>query len=721
MGWTSKNSGLPTGTQQCIAANATRVLVGYNDNNGVWQSTDKGATWSKIFDHSYITSIAISPTGSIFVGTGYNGLFVSRNDGQRFINVLNSSGSAFQIKINSGGKIYVCSSTDNLGSAPWLYMSSNNGQSFTRWEYHDAIGGVAVDGSTVYYSRWDSGDPGSYWIYKSTDGGSNFTALNKQTTLGRHLLISKAGTLIIADESDGIYRSADGGTTWTLNAIGACEACACDSEGNIFIATWGGGMYKSADDGVTFNAFNTGLAGVDIADVVCSGLNIWAIDYGYGVYASAPPPKIILSSPGIYGTHFPSGAVEVDPGGAVLFFITPDENYGVTDVLVDDVSVGARDYYLFENVSENHTITSIFGRIDMLNSNASKARGGGSSLFLYDRFSGTLVAPGTLREGSLTAADEPISEPDENGLPVQNGVTIIRKAEMLETNYSKLALEDGLLWHDVNLWTVNDRFTTIVKRIGVTIGYAGSWMRKKANVAVLTATREADVLTSALWALEGWYDPRNLRLLVAAEMQKNAGTTSIQDASDQEIALTLHGTSAVWASDKKSLLFNGTNYIEGSLAAADKIVGHNDATILMWFKKAAAQDQDTNILTLAGGKIRLFTGDTADGYLTAGIHTDPSTEVKVVVELGVIDDAWHCAVLSMTQGGTMRLHVDDMDPEQISIAGATGSDTVLFGIGGDGVNSGYAGRIGTVAVYVGNAFTADEAARWWNSTKELYQ
>ncbi len=60
------------------------------------------------------------------------------------------------------------------------------------------------------------------------------------------------------------------------------------------------------------------------------------------------------------GSIDPQGEVVVDGGQDAAFEIQPDEGYHIDDVLVDDQSIGPVSNYVFENVSENHTIHAIF-------------------------------------------------------------------------------------------------------------------------------------------------------------------------------------------------------------------------------------------------------------------------------------------------------------------------------------------------------------------------
>ncbi len=60
------------------------------------------------------------------------------------------------------------------------------------------------------------------------------------------------------------------------------------------------------------------------------------------------------------GTITPAGVSEVKLNDSITYTITPDEGYYICEVLVDGVSVGAVSEYVFENVTEEHTIRALF-------------------------------------------------------------------------------------------------------------------------------------------------------------------------------------------------------------------------------------------------------------------------------------------------------------------------------------------------------------------------
>ena len=68
----------------------------------------------------------------------------------------------------------------------------------------------------------------------------------------------------------------------------------------------------------------------------------------------------ITASAGPGGSISPPGAVSVNYCGSQTFTITPDTGYHISDVKVDDVSVGQVSSYTFSAVDKDHTIAATF-------------------------------------------------------------------------------------------------------------------------------------------------------------------------------------------------------------------------------------------------------------------------------------------------------------------------------------------------------------------------
>lgn len=81
-----------------------------------------------------------------------------------------------------------------------------------------------------------------------------------------------------------------------------------------------------------------------------------------GIYKIKQLPQCtitVIQTPN--GTITPVGPVSVNQGeDSPEFAITPDQNYQITNVLIDAVSAGILSSYIFQNVTENHEITASF-------------------------------------------------------------------------------------------------------------------------------------------------------------------------------------------------------------------------------------------------------------------------------------------------------------------------------------------------------------------------
>jgi len=66
-----------------------------------------------------------------------------------------------------------------------------------------------------------------------------------------------------------------------------------------------------------------------------------------------------------WGTITPVGTVAINDTTAQTFEITPITGYEIESLMIDDVSTEATSSYTFDNVTENHSITAIFRKIEL--------------------------------------------------------------------------------------------------------------------------------------------------------------------------------------------------------------------------------------------------------------------------------------------------------------------------------------------------------------------
>ncbi len=228
---------------------------------GVWKTTDYGTTWKNISDGFFSTSsigaIEVAPGNSavVYVGTGSDGLrsnvitgkgvYKSINAGKKWQHIgLEKVGQigAVEIHPQHSDTIFVAA----IGQAfqpnkeRGVYRSYNGGESWQQVLYlSDTIGAVDLefapdDPNTVYATMWRaerkpwtiiSGGYQAGGVYKSTDGGDNWTKLTNglpQGLIGKiDLGVSPADpnklyALVEAPEKEGgLYVSDNRGEVFT--------------------------------------------------------------------------------------------------------------------------------------------------------------------------------------------------------------------------------------------------------------------------------------------------------------------------------------------------------------------------------------------------------------------------------------------------------------------------------------------------------------------------
>lgn len=312
--------------------------IGVN-NGGVWKTTDAGRTWKPIFDDQptgSIGDIAIAPSDPnvIYVGCGEglqrpdlatgDGMYRSNDGGKTWTHLGLRDGqqiASIAVDPQDEKRLFVAVLGHPYGpnEERGIYRSTNGGQTFDRVLYKDEnTGAMQVeidpkDSSVVYADLW-AGRQGPWengaWqgpesgLFKSIDGGTTWTKLTKglptiEQGLGRiGFAISRSNpskiyaTVDAENKFAGIYTSDDAGENWTfLNGdprlwgrgsdFGELRVHPTDPN-TVFVANVG--SHKSTDGGKTFTPFKGAPGGDDYHRIWINpehpGIMLFAVDQG---------------------------------------------------------------------------------------------------------------------------------------------------------------------------------------------------------------------------------------------------------------------------------------------------------------------------------------------------------------------------------------------------------------------------------------------------------
>jgi photosystem II stability/assembly factor-like uncharacterized protein len=282
---------------------------------GVWKSLNAGRTWTPIFDKNSsasIGAIGIAPSNPnvVYVGTGEadmrdsigfgDGVYKSTDGGSTWTHVgLETTRQIGRVIVDprDPNVVFVAALGHVYGPHPdrGVYRSRDGGSTWQKVLFKDENTG-AIDlafepgnPQTIYAALWatrrppwfiyaPANGPGS-GLYKSTDGGTNWTPLTAGLPtegLGRMGIAISAATprrvYVVADAKEGgLFRSEDAGATFTKISSDQriwgrgwyFEKIAVDPKNPDIVYVPNTAVFKSVDGGKTWGAPIKGSPGGD--------------------------------------------------------------------------------------------------------------------------------------------------------------------------------------------------------------------------------------------------------------------------------------------------------------------------------------------------------------------------------------------------------------------------------------------------------------------------
>ncbi len=301
------------GRVMAVAGHPTDPRVAFfgSTGGGVWKTTDGGANWRNLtdgfFKRSSVGALALAPSDpyTIYVGMGECGFRANVTHGDGVYRTTDGGGTwshlglaetqnigRIRVHPRDPDLVYLAAMGHRFGpnGERGVYRSRDGGRNWERVLFHGpTVGAVdlAMDMTNpriLYAALWEaqrypwgfaSGGPGSS-IYKTTDGGDTWTNLSERPgfpsgpkgRIGVCVSPVRSGRLyaiVTAAEGGGVYRSSDGGESWTwtnddenLRVRGWYEAhIVADPRDADTVWLPNRKPWKSTDGGRTFRQLNT--------------------------------------------------------------------------------------------------------------------------------------------------------------------------------------------------------------------------------------------------------------------------------------------------------------------------------------------------------------------------------------------------------------------------------------------------------------------------------
>ena len=319
--WTIANTGLFAAEVYALAAaNSSPATVYAATESQVLKSANAGVSWQNLpaigFDQQVWPALAVDPTNSsiVYAATDEKGVIKSTDGGASWhatnSGIPTTAIEAFAIVPSSPQTVYA-------GTDGGIFKSADGGAHWTLANPDTpmpTVRSLAIDPASVQtlFAGTDRG------VFRSTDGGAHWSGVSGANPFLAIAQVHGIGvdptahTHVYLATSRGFWKSDDGGTTWTESDAGLPSTAGqpnvpavaiepgspskIDVASMGFVTGEGDGVYRSSDGGTTWTALDAGLAhgGVD-ALAVSSGSSpiLYAGTVGGGVFrspAAEPPP-----------------------------------------------------------------------------------------------------------------------------------------------------------------------------------------------------------------------------------------------------------------------------------------------------------------------------------------------------------------------------------------------------------------------------------------------
>jgi len=307
--WTEFNDGLAATPIRQVVVHPTNanIMHAAGFGGGVWSSTDGGLTWSpggalgEDIDQSLTTAVAISPVTpfTLYMGTQDEGILQSTDGGQtwNFFNDGLPSNPISTIAIDATGATLFA-----VVSGSGLFKRVPPGTWSIAGDAPTTVTDVAISPAASNTLIATTNGDG---VFRTTDGGTTWVLINTGLTTDFFLSVAfdpaAPTTVFIGGDGTGIFKSTTGGDSWTSSGSGLPLGSVVNdilvSAASVYSAVDGRGVFRSTDGGSTWSAFTTGLTNLSVNSLAANPMDaadIFAATEGGGIFlnqtGTTPPP-----------------------------------------------------------------------------------------------------------------------------------------------------------------------------------------------------------------------------------------------------------------------------------------------------------------------------------------------------------------------------------------------------------------------------------------------
>ena len=254
--WAGISNGLNTSHVTMFAIDPVNPAIVYagTDADGVFVSTDAGSTWSPTgpgLPPARVNGMAVDAAGAVYIASNA-GVFRSVDRGASWINLQFFAG-AWTIAVDPSGVVYVALTFSGFFPEFGLFKSTNGGTTWNLAGLPIGVMSLAVSQSVVYAGTVQG-------LFKSNNG-SNWTPLSIDPSQPGPIITALSvdphnPDLVYVGTSAGLFVSTSGGATWVPVSVFAGAhvmnvAIAPSNPDIVYAATsFGGGLTE--DGGVTW-------------------------------------------------------------------------------------------------------------------------------------------------------------------------------------------------------------------------------------------------------------------------------------------------------------------------------------------------------------------------------------------------------------------------------------------------------------------------------------